>query len=182
MEISFKKPIKESSPSVNEAILSSLAVILSKVTSIDDRFDALECEISLIRLTLTKLERYSMTLPSVVETAIAAEIEEGLKLQSTITELKTKVAQLEQLLAETPTPGVGEAIVNIQELVDQIAAVNPTPVSDAIVSEVVSNPEIPTPAVVETAPEVAPEVIQEPAVVEAAVEAIVATDEATAVA
>ena len=119
-----------------------------------------------------------MALPEIIETAVATEIEEGMKLQSLNAELKQKLDELQALHDATPTPGVGEAIVNLKELQERIAAINPTPVSDAIVSEVVVNTEITTPEVVEAAPEVAPEVIQEPAVVEAALEAIVESDSA----
>jgi hypothetical protein len=129
-----------------------------------------------IRKLLAKLQVYSMALPELIETAVATEIEEGLKLQSANTELKAALEALQALHDATPTPGVGEAIVNLQEIADRIATINPTPVSDAIVTEAIANTEIPTPDAVEAAPEVAPEVIQEPAVVEAALEAIVDFD------
>jgi hypothetical protein len=129
-----------------------------------------------ILCVVKKLERYNMALPEIVESAIATEVAEGMKVVEANQALQAKVAELEALLAGTPTPGVGQAIVDIKELADRIASINPTPVSDAIVTEVINNPEIETPAIVESAPEVAPEVIQEPAVVEAALEALVSSD------
>lgn len=159
-------------PSANEAILSLLGVLVAEIREIKSQ----TCLISSIEQKLKKLEVYNMALPDVIQAAVSVEIEEGLKLQATITSLNEEIAKLKEIQANTPTPGVGQAIVSLEELATAIAAINPTPVSDAVVAEVVTNTEIETPAVVEAAPAVSTEVIQAPEVVDAAIDAIVESD------
>jgi hypothetical protein len=124
-----------------------------------------------------KQQEILMALPDIIKAAIATEIQEGNKLVELIATQKAKIDELTALLATRPELDTEtQAIVTIAELNEAIAAINPTPVSDEIVTEVIDNPEIPTPDVVETAPEVAPETVQTSDVVEAAVDAIVAMD------
>lgn len=130
------------------------------------------------RKLLQKLKGYNMALPEIIENAVKTEIEEGNKLQVEVGILGAQVAELKAIIARTPTPGVGEIIVNLEELTARISSINPTPVSDAIVAEVISNEAIETPVEVQEAPPVAVDVIQSEPVVTEALDAIVAFDEA----
>lgn len=132
------------------------------------------------RKLLQKLKGYNMALPDIIENAVKVEIEEGMKVQAAAAALQSELDALKAVHASTPTPGVGEIIVNLEELTTRIASINPTPVSDAIVSEVVSNEAIETPVEVQEAPPVAVDVIQSEPVVTEALDAIVAYDEADA--
>ncbi|MGL5061426.1 MAG: hypothetical protein ACRC62_15745 [Microcoleus sp.] len=114
-----------------------------------------------------------------VETAEGAVIkEESAKLKAALEAANTKISALE---AENPAlkaeiAALKADLADADIAANAIADINPTPVSDGIVTEVVENPAIETPAIVEDAPAVAPEVIQEVPVVEAAVDAIVAAE------
>jgi hypothetical protein len=132
----------------------------------NERLDTIEQRLSLLELT-------DMALPEVIQTALAVEIEEAMKLQESIKTLNAEIARLEAIQASTPTPQVGEAIVNLQELSTAISSIVAAPVASAVVEEVIENPSIDTPAVVEAAPEILPETVPTAEVVEAAMEALV---------
>jgi hypothetical protein len=145
----------------------------------------------------------NMALPGWFTDALAEESAQGQALQAQITRLTelrvadqaTLAIQAEKINELTAmTAGMADLQARVTELSAQnetlqanainreeaeaaIAAINPSPVGDAVVTEVIDNPDVETPDVVESAPEVAPEVVQSPEVVVAAAEALGAIDE-----
>jgi hypothetical protein len=97
------------------------------------------------------------------------------------------IADLKALLEATTIDGTAAAAkiaeleasqANMQDIADAIDGIHKSPVTDAVITEVINNPAIETPQVVVDAPAVAPEVVQDPAVVQAAVDAIAQADAA----
>lgn len=110
-----------------------------------------------------------MALLELFKAALSEERSEGQKLQEAIDRLSTEVADL-----KTKIPGQGETVVAIQELLEEIKSINPTPVGDAVIEEVQTNEAITTPPLVESAPEPTTEAIPESAVLDDAVGAVFA--------
>lgn len=133
---------------------------------------------------LRKLEGILMTLAEKIKALVAVETEEGKKLQEANAKLSTaltganeKIAQLEAIAGTVPglqeqIDGLKAELAEASIAADAIAEINPTPVADGVVEEVIDNPDIETPPVVEEAPAPAPEVILPVEVVEAAIDAL----------
>lgn len=161
-------------------------------------FDELIHFLLSIRDTLTDIKESIMAIPEVIRDAIRTEIEEGKKYLELIENLKALMAQKDALIAELQAllsgkeselesvkaqleakiEELAQNAIDTAELVEAIAAINPTPVSDAVVEEVVENPEIPTPPIVEDAPPTDTGVVQDPEVVDSALDAIDAAEPA----
>lgn len=128
----------------------------------------------------------------VIREAILREVEEGKKLVELINSLKASVnekdAQLSELIEmvsdkdadltelqedlEAKVSELATKIADENELVTLISQINVSSVADSVIEEVVNNPEIETPVVVEEAPVPAVDTVPEPAVVEAAMDAM----------
>lgn len=133
---------------------------------------------------LESLERIMSILADKIRTLIAVETEEGKKLQEANTALAASLASanerilaLEALAASVPElsaqlEGLKADLAAADEAASEIASINPTPVSDGVVEEVINNPDIPTPPVVEDAPTPEPDMIPDPVVVESAIAAL----------
>jgi chromosome segregation ATPase len=133
---------------------------------------------------LESLEKIMSALADKIRALIAVETEEGKKLQdaniqltASLASANEKIVALEALAASVPElsaqlEGLKADLAAADEAASEIANINPTPVSDGIVEEVIENPEIPTPPVVEEAPAPTPEVIPDVPVVEAAIDAL----------
>lgn len=89
-------------------------------------------------------------------------------LQSKATELEAKVTQLEANQ------------IDAASIIEAVKGIVPTPVSNAVIGEVITNPDIPTPEIVADAPEITPEMVPDAPVVEAALEALEAFESAPA--
>jgi chromosome segregation ATPase len=137
---------------------------------------------------LESLEKIMSALADKIRALIAVETEEGKKLQDANTALAAslasaneKIVALEALAATVPElsaqlEGLKADLAAADEAASEIASINPTPVSDGVIEEVINNPDIPTPPVVEDAPTPTPEVIPDPVVVEAAIDALDASE------
>ena len=129
-----------------------------------------------------------MALPQIVQDAIVEETVAGQKreelnaqLQALSSSKDAAIADLKaQIAAGSPdvvalTAKIAELeknSIDATELVTAIKAINPAPVSNAVITSVIDSPTITTPPAVVAAPAVAPGVVQTPAVVQAAVSAI----------
>jgi hypothetical protein len=141
-----------------------------------------------IERLIKKGQKTVMALPQLIQDAIALETAEGLKREELISQLQDSKAQDAATIAalsDQIAAGVTDAAalqatiaelqasaLNADEIIAAIAGINNSPVSDAVVTEVITNPEIETPAIVEAAPSVADDVVQAPEVVAAALEAV----------
>jgi hypothetical protein len=141
-----------------------------------------------IERLIKKGQKTVMALPQLIQDAIALETAEGLKREELISQLqasKVQDAATIAALSDQIAAGVTDAAalqatiaelqasaLNADEIIAAIAGINNSPVSDAVVTEVITNPEIETPAIVEAAPPVADDVVQAPEVVAAALEAV----------
>lgn len=124
----------------------------------------------------------NMALPQWFVDALVIESNEGKALQKQIADLQALQASDKALIEELKplaesVPALLQKIaeleanfINREEAIAAISEINPSPVGDAAVTEVVENPEIPTPEIIEQAPDVAPEVVQDAEVVQAAAE------------
>jgi chromosome segregation ATPase len=133
---------------------------------------------------LESLEKIMSALADKIKALVAVETQEGKKLQEANTALTAslasaneKIVALEALAATVPElsaqlEGLKADMAAADEAASTIASINPTPVSDGVVEEVIENPEIPTPPVVEEAPAPTPEVIPDVPVVESAIDAL----------
>jgi hypothetical protein len=88
-------------------------------------------------------------------------------LVATMPQLQTKVDELKALNAELEANAI-----NRDEALAAIAGVNMSPVGSAAVEAVIAEGTVPTPEIVEEAPDVAPEVIPEAEVAIAAADAV----------
>lgn len=113
--------------------------------------------------------------------AIQVEKSEGDSLKAKVTELQTKLAESQNAI-ETLTASLSDAqkqladqvasnAEEMQSILTDLAAVNPTPVADAIVDAVVEDGDIDTPTTVEET-EIVPELVTPVEVTDAAIGAI----------
>jgi hypothetical protein len=151
-------------------------------------FHWVETKLNNIERLVKKGQKITMTLPQLIQDAIALETAEGQKREELIVQLQAGRAQDQAAIAAltvelaAPDPDVASlkakvaeleaSALSANEIVAAIAGINNSPVSDAVVTEVISNPEIETPAIVEAAPPVADDVVPSPEVVAAALEAV----------
>lgn len=133
---------------------------------------------------LKNIEETMGILADKIKSLIAVETAEGAVLVQANADLKValeaakvRIAELEALAATVPElqtiiDSLKADLASADEAAATIAGINPTPIADGVVVEVVENPEIPTPAVVVDAPAPTIETIPETVVVEAAIDAL----------
>lgn len=145
-----------------------------------------QLEALVVKLTdrVIHLEDQIMSLAEFIKQQSAIERGQGQilldKIDTLTAALDAANKLLEQLNADSQaTPGLKLRIVELEkeiadatEAAKEISEINPTPFSDAIVTEVIENEDIVTPPVVEQAPPVSTETVQETAVVDAAIDAL----------
>lgn len=147
-------------------------------------------KLDLIDKRLENIEEIMSILADKIKSLVAVETAEGAVLIAKVAELTAaleaangRVAGLEAIAATVPglqaeLDGLKADLAAADEAAAAISDINPTPVSDGIIDEVIENPEIPTPPVVEEAPAPEPEIIPETPVVDAAIDALDGADTA----
>jgi predicted nuclease with TOPRIM domain len=151
---------------------------------LSEKSDVIRAQLKQINDTLEKNEEIMSALAEKIKALIAVETAEGQALQDANTALAASLAAANEKIAalESAASAIPELSAQIEalkadmaladEAANAIANINPTPVADGIIEEVVENPDVSTPPVVEEAPAPAPEAIPDVPVVEAAVDAL----------
>jgi hypothetical protein len=133
---------------------------------------------------LENIEAIMSILADKIKALVAVETEEGAVLVAKVAELTAAlssatatIAVLEPMAASVPAmqaelDSLKADLASADEAAATIAGINPTPVADGVIDEVVENPEIVTPPVVEEAPTPTTETIPETPVVDAAIDAL----------
>jgi hypothetical protein len=167
--------------------------VLERIIAIiaDEANAGLLAKLNAIESRLVNTEETMGILAEKLKSLIAVETEEGAVLVAKVAELTAAlssatatIAVLEPMAASVPAmqtelDSLKADLAAADEAASAISEINPTPVADGIIDEVITNPEIPTPPVVEEAPAPAPDVIPETPVVEAAVDALDGADGVT---
>jgi hypothetical protein len=98
--------------------------------------------------------------------------------RTTAAEWKAKYEATQGLLDAAIAKGSADSaeLAEIKATIDELQGVNLTPVSDAVINDVVADPEIETPAAITEAPAPTPEAIPDATVVDAAIDALMPTE------
>lgn len=155
--------------------------ISTEFDKIDLRFQSIQDQLIRSEKTMGFLADKIKTLTAVETAEGAVLIQANADLKAALEAAKGRIAELELLAATVPglqqqLTGLQSDLASAEEAADAIANINPTPVSDGVIEEVIENPEVPTPPVVEEAPIPTDETIPATPVVEAAIDALDGAD------